>query len=65
MIDPSDALRILIPAAGITLLFLKHREVAEALENFRNNFPRGGPPRPMHPSPVTDGALLRRRRASR
>jgi hypothetical protein len=28
----------------------------EAIENFR-----GGPPRPMHPSPVNDGALLRRR----
>jgi len=29
--------------------------VREALENFR-----GGPPTPMHPSPVNDSALLRK-----
>ena len=39
-------------------------KIREAIENFRDNFP-GGPPRPMHPSPVNDRALLRRRLRSR
>ena len=30
--------------------------IHEIVDNFR-----GGPPTPMHPSPVDDGALLRRR----
>jgi hypothetical protein len=48
----------------VAILFVKHRDVREAIENFRNNFPRGGPRTPMHPSPVNDGALLRRKRRS-
>ncbi len=35
-------------------------KLIEGIDDFWNNF-RGGPPRPMHPSPVNDGALLRRR----
>jgi hypothetical protein len=49
-------------AAGLLLM---HRglvqdmavKFAEAVDNFR-----GGPPSPMHPSPVNDAALLRRKR---
>ncbi len=47
--------------AFVVALFFFHREVREAIENFKDNLPRGGPRTPMHPSPVTDAALLRRR----
>ncbi len=48
-------------AAGIGLALWKYRQdVAEAIRNFTDHF-RGGPPRPMHPSPACDGALLRKR----
>ena len=50
----ADWMRLAIPAAVAVLLFVKHREVREAIERFRNNFPRGGPPTPMHPSPAAD-----------
>jgi hypothetical protein len=63
--NPEYIVRLLIFAAGVALLFFKHREVAEALEAFKNNFPRGGPRTPMHPSPVGDGELLRRRRSKK
>lgn len=53
---------IYVAFAGlVVLLFLMHREIAEAIDNFRNNFPRGGPPTPRHPLPSGDRALLRRR----
>ena len=63
MVDGHDAIRGVIFAAGVAILFFKHREVAEAIEAFRNNFPRGGPRTPMHPSPAADDNLLRRRAA--
>jgi hypothetical protein len=44
------------------LLFLNHRRVIEAIEDFWNNFPRGGPPAPMHPSPSGDDIIFRRRK---
>ncbi len=34
---------LLVFLAGVIILFWKHREVAEALENFKDNFPGGGP----------------------
>ena len=48
----------LILAAVAALLF--RRSMLDALIEAINNF-RGGPPTPMHPSPVNDAALLRRR----
>jgi hypothetical protein len=41
-------------------IYIFRRESLDALIEAINNR-RGGPPRPMHPSPVNDGALLRRR----
>jgi hypothetical protein len=57
---------ILTPVfAGFLLLILLQRRVRDALLEGINNF-RGGPPTtPMHPSPVNDGALLRRRPAAK
>jgi hypothetical protein len=59
---------LLVLAIVLALLFFKRREVREAAvtlaETFRRemaNFPRGGPPTPMHPSPAGDDAILRRR----
>jgi len=53
---------------GLTLLFLQRRRLRKAatafVESFKeemDNFPRGGPPTPMHPSPAGDDLLLRRR----
>ena len=51
----------LVLAAAVALLFFKRNEVKEMLEKFMNNFPRGGPRTPMHPSPAGDDALLRRK----
>jgi hypothetical protein len=54
---------ILLVSVMVAAFFLGRRHldaISEAIENFRDNF-RGGPPTPMHPSPVNDGALLRRR----
>jgi len=35
--------------------------LAERFREEMGNFPRGGPPNPMHPSPAGDNGLLRRR----
>ncbi len=35
--------------------------IIEAIERFNDHF-RGGGPKPMHPSPANDSALLSRRR---
>ena len=59
MLNVHDAAEILICVAGVTALFALHRQIAEAIETFRNNFPRGGPPTPMHPSVAGDDAHLR------
>lgn len=40
----NEIFRLLIFSAITAVLFFKHREVAEAIERFMNNFPRGGPP---------------------
>jgi hypothetical protein len=42
-------------------VFSRRSELIEAIENFKNNFPHGGPPAPMHPSPAADGAWLQRK----
>lgn len=60
--NANDWIPTLLFIGGFALLILKHREVREAIENFRDNFPRGGPGTPMHPSPAGDDALLRHRR---
>ena len=53
--------KIISTGLGI-LLFTNHRKVIEAIENFRNNFPRGGPPNPMHPLSSGDDVIFRRRK---
>jgi hypothetical protein len=63
--DPSQILTFTLFSAGFAVLLWKHREVAEAIVEFRNNFPRGGPRTPMHPSPGFDEEVLRRRRGRR
>ena len=59
--NANDLVRFLVLAAATALLILNHRVVIEAIEAFKDNFPRGGPPTPMHPSPVSDTSLLLRR----
>jgi len=50
--------------AGLALMIFKnYRAILEALDQFRNNWPRGGG-RPMHPSPANDGPLLTKRKRS-
>ncbi len=49
---------VLLAASLILLCF--RPSLLDVLIEAINNF-RGGPPRPMHPSPVNDGPLLRRR----
>ena len=56
-----EIIRLLVLASAAALLYFNRREIEDAIERFRNDFPRGGPPTPMHPSPADDGALLRRR----
>jgi len=57
----NNAVHCVVLAAILALFFFKHHEIREAIETFKNYFPRGGPPTPMHPSPAADDALLRRR----
>jgi hypothetical protein len=53
---------IFVFAALVVFLILWRRgDFMERLIELLNNFRGGGPPTPMHPSPVNDGALLRRR----
>lgn len=58
--------RILLSAILVALLVkaFSQRWLVDALIEAINNF-RGGPPTPMHPSAVNDGAFLRRRSQSR
>jgi hypothetical protein len=57
-------LLILAIYAGVALmLFKNYRVVLHALENFRDNWPRGGG-RPTHPSPANDSPLLTKRKRS-
>ena len=65
MEDFRDLIRLAVLLVAAVLLFSNYRFVKDAIEAFKNNFPRGGPPTPMHPSPVADSALLRRRWPSR
>ncbi len=46
-------------AAPLMLLCFRRSLLDALIEAIQNS--RGGPPRPMHPSPVNDGPLLRRR----
>jgi hypothetical protein len=50
---------VVFAAAALIAVFLKHQQIQEAIEKFRDNF-RGGPPTPMHPSPAGDDRHLRR-----
>jgi len=52
---------LLCTTGGGIHLFTNHGRVIEAIENFRNNFPRGGPPTPMHPLSSGDDIMFRRR----
>jgi hypothetical protein len=47
-------------AGALLLAIFRRRELVDELIEALNNF-RGGPPSPMHPSPVNDRDLLRRR----
>lgn len=58
----AQAVPFLIFATGAILLYPQRVQIAELIEEFRNNLPRGGPPTGPHPSPADDSALLRRRR---
>ena len=58
----NDVVRLLVVASVTTLLYFNRRAIGDAIERFRDDFPRGGGPRtPMHPSPGDDGTLLRRK----
>jgi hypothetical protein len=58
----SAVISLAVAALAAFFLFNNHRLIRHAIESFRDNFPRGGPPTPMHPSPAGDDALLRQRR---
>lgn len=49
--------RVFLSVAAVAVLLHYHRQIREAIENFTDNFPRGGPP-PTHPSPAKDSSLL-------
>ena len=62
MENASELSRLAIALAGFAIVCYHHRLIREAIERFKDNFPRGGPRTPMHPSPAADSALLRRRK---
>ena len=51
----------LVVMATLAVMLFHRTRLVEALVEAIKNF-RGGPPRPMHPSPANDAALLTRRR---
>ena len=55
----SDILRLLVCAVAAAVLVSYHRQIAAAIEAFKDNFPGNGPRTPMHPSPAGDDAFLR------
>jgi hypothetical protein len=58
----NDVVRFFVLASATAILYFNRHAIKDAIERFRDNFPRGGGPgTPMHPSPVGDGALLRRK----
>jgi len=61
-----DSLRYVVFATSLMLFFVfGHRQIREAIETFRNNFPRGGPRTPMHPSPANDAFVVLRKRGKK
>ena len=63
--DAADIVRLFLCAAAAVMLCSFRQQIKEAIERFRDNFPRGGPPMPMHPSPAGDSAFLEAGRALR
>ena len=68
MRNVNDSVWLVGLAIGLAFLFFQRRKVREAstalAEKFKeemDNFPRGGPPTPMHPSPAGNDVLFRRR----
>jgi hypothetical protein len=59
--DTAEIVRLTLCAAAAVILFSFRQSIKEAIERFTDNFPRGGPGTPMHPSPAGDDALLRNR----
>ena len=58
---PQMELTVLVLALAASILVLVlNRSLLDALIEGIHNF-RGGPPTAMHPSPVNDGLLLRKR----
>ena len=55
---------VLLVAAVMLFGWRSLDKLREAIENFHDHF-GGGPPTPMHPSPVNDRVLLRRRLRAR
>lgn len=54
-----EPVRLLLCTVAAAVLVQYRRQISEAIESFTNNFPRGGPPSPMHPSPGVDDEPLR------
>jgi hypothetical protein len=63
MEETRSIVMILMVLAAAAILF--RRATLDAVIEAINNFRGGGPPTPMHPSPVNDAALLRRRARTR
>jgi hypothetical protein len=55
-------LTLALAVAGITLMSLYRRQVAEAIEEALNHFRGGGPRPPTHPLPADDGLIVRRKK---
>lgn len=56
MRNMTDFLRLIVVAAGATLIYRYRQQITEAIENFR------GPRPPNPPLPSNDAALLQKRR---
>jgi len=58
-VGQAESIAILVFLGAVTSILLFQRWMVDALIEAINRF-RGGPPRPMHPSPAGDVALLRK-----
>ncbi len=56
MLETRQVITLVSAAIGAGLLFLFHRQIAEAISNFRG----GGPRPPSHPLPGMDLRVVRR-----
>ena len=63
--ENTEIVRLFLCAAAAVILFSFRQQIKEAMERFTDNFPRGGPPTPMHPSPAGDDIFLKAGKALR